>query len=180
MRPKAVVAVLDEAGAPVSRHSLELDQRIESRHAAALGRALEAVMLQGTGKTSRFSRAGTAGKTGTSDDFRDSWFVGYDDSHLSVVWVGRDDNAPTGLTGASGAMKVWDGIMTHLGVRPLQHLAADDVETVEYVSGLVAHDGCAEVVAIPLPADAALRAKPGCGINLRSIGERMRSWFGTD
>jgi len=180
MRPKAVVAVLDEAGAPVSRHSLELDQRIESLDAASLGRALEAVMLQGTGKTSRFSRAGTAGKTGTSDDFRDSWFVGYDDSHLSVVWVGRDDNAPTGLTGASGAMKVWDGIMTHLGVRPLQHLHDNDLETVEYASGLVANDGCAEVVEVPVPTDAALRAKPGCGINLRSIGERMRSWFGSN
>jgi len=180
MRPKAVIAVLDESGAPVSRHSLDVDQRIEPDHARTLSRALEAVMQQGTGATSRFARAGTAGKTGTSDDFRDSWFAGYDDEHLSVVWVGTDDNLTMGLTGAGGALKVWDEIMTHLGVRPLLHAPGQRLQTIEYDTGLVAHDGCAEVVELPLPDDAALRSKPGCGINLRSITDRLRSWIGND
>jgi penicillin-binding protein 1B len=48
-----------------------------------------------------------AGKTGTSNDGRDSWFAGYTGSYLGVVWVGNDDNAATGLYGASGAMRVW-------------------------------------------------------------------------
>ncbi len=180
MPPKAVVAVLNETGTPVSRHSLDLEQRIAPEPAQALGRALEAVMQQGTGITSRFSRAGTAGKTGTSDDFRDSWFAGYDDAHLSVVWVGKDDNTPTGLTGAGGAMKVWDGIMMHLGVRPLQHPPEDNLQTIDYQTGLLANADCAEVVAVILPQGAALRRKPGCGINPRSLGERVRSWFGND
>jgi penicillin-binding protein 1B len=180
MRPKAVIAVLDEAGTPVSRYSLDLEQRIAPETARALGQALETVMRRGTGVASRFARAGVAGKTGTSNDFRDSWFAGYDDAHLSVIWVGADDNTPTGLTGASGALKVWDEIMTHLGVRPLHHAPDEDLQTIEYDTGLLAREGCAEVVAISLPADAALRSKPGCGINRPSITERLRSWFSND
>jgi penicillin-binding protein 1B len=180
MPPKAVVAVLDEAGRPVSRHSLELEQRIAPEAARALGLGLESVMRYGTGATSRFARAGTAGKTGTSDDYRDSWFAGYDDAHLTVIWVGADDNSPTGLTGASGAMKVWDDVMTHLGVAPLHHGAAEPLHTIEYTTGLLAHGGCAEVVEVLLPDDAALRSKPGCGINVRSFTDRLRSWFGND
>jgi penicillin-binding protein 1B len=179
MPPKAVVAVLDEAGHPVSRHSLQLDQRVEPAVAEALSRGLEAVMLQGTGRASRFARAGTAGKTGTSDDYRDSWFAGYDNTHLGVVWIGMDDNTPTGLTGATGALRVWDDIMTHLGVQPLGH-ASGPPQMVEYSSGLAAHDGCATVVAVTLPDDAALRSKPGCGITLRTFGDRLRSWLGTN
>ena len=178
MPPKAVVAVLDDTGTPVSRHSLDLAQRIEPSMADALGRGLESVMREGTGVTSRFSRAGTAGKTGTSDDYRDSWFVGYDDAHLSVIWVGSDDNTPTGLTGASGAMKVWDGIMTHLGVQPIVRSRGEDVYAIEYDTGLVANRDCADVVEVTLPDEAVLRSKPGCGINLRTITDRLRSWLG--
>jgi penicillin-binding protein 1B len=180
MPPKAVIAVLDESGQPVSRHSLEPKQRIEPAVARALGRGLESVMRHGTGTTSRFARAGTAGKTGTSDDFRDSWFAGYDDAHLAVIWVGKDDNTSTGLTGASGAMRVWDDVMTHLGVQPLVHLPGEGIRTIDYETGLLAHDGCADVVEVPVPEDAALRSKPGCGINVRSITDRLRSWLGTD
>ncbi|HEX7034444.1 MAG TPA: penicillin-binding protein 1B [Pseudomonadales bacterium] len=180
MRPKAVIAVLDESGAPLSRHSLDLEQRIEPDIARVMSRALETVMRHGTGSSSRFARAGTAGKTGTSNDFRDSWFVGYDDAHLGVVWVGTDDNRSTGLTGSSGAMKVWDEVMTHLGVRPLHHGAQDDAVTIEYASGLLARADCADVVEVLLPEDASLRSKPGCGINGPSLGERIRSWFGKD
>lgn len=179
-QPKAVIAVLNEAGVPVTRHSLELEQRIEPEPAAALSSGLEAVMQRGTGARSRFARAGTAGKTGTSDDNRDSWFAGYDDAHLAVVWVGRDDNGPTGLTGSSGAMRVWDGIMSHLGVQPLHHGPGERLQTVEYATGLLANADCAEVVAIALPDDATLPSKPGCGITPRSLTDRLRAWLGTE
>jgi penicillin-binding protein 1B len=180
MRPKAVIAVLNESGAPVSRHSLDLEQRIAPEHARALGQALEIVMRRGTGVSSRFARAGAAGKTGTSNDFRDSWFAGYDDTHLSVVWVGADNNTPIGLTGSSGAMKVWDEIITHLGIHPLHHPPGDDLQTIDYETGLLAREGCADVVQVSLPDDATLRSKAGCGINPRSITDRLRAWFGND
>lgn len=52
-----------------------------------------------------------AGKTGTSDDSRDSWFAGYTGSRLAVVWVGDDANRPTGLYGATGALRLWSAMM---------------------------------------------------------------------
>lgn len=60
-----------------------------------------------------------AGKTGTSDSQRDSWFAGFTGQHLAVVWVGRDDNKPTGLWGATGALRVWKALFEKLPTRPL-------------------------------------------------------------
>ena len=60
-----------------------------------------------------------AGKTGTSNDSRDSWFAGYTGDHLAVVWVGNDQNEPTGLYGATGAMRVWSALFTKLPSAPL-------------------------------------------------------------
>ena len=61
-----------------------------------------------------------AGKTGTSNDSRDSWFAGWTGDHLAVVWVGNDQNASTGLYGATGAMRVWSGLFSRLPTAPLQ------------------------------------------------------------
>jgi len=174
----AVVAVLDEAGRPVTRRQLSLEQRIDPAPAAAIGRALSAVMTHGTGRSSRFSQAGVAGKTGTSDDYRDSWFVGYDDRRLAVVWLGTDDNQTTRLTGAAGALRIWDALMADLGVQPLSPMAAGELAQVDYQTGLAARPECAATVTIPLPPDAELDAMPGC--NDRGLGGRLRRWLKRD
>jgi penicillin-binding protein 1B len=179
--PKAVIAVLDETGKPITHHPFEVESHIAAEHAVEINRALEIVMREGTGRGSRFSKVGVAGKTGTSDDFRDSWFAGYDADHLSVVWLGYDDNRPTGLTGATGAMRIWDGVYARLSVSPLADGVGSDWHDIEYDSGLLANSGCADVVSVPLPPDAVLQAKDGCGINLRNLTNRLRrnvqSWF---
>ena len=136
MAPKSVVAVVDEQGEPLTRQPFDLNQRIDPEIAHTMTRALEVVMAKGTGKTSRFSRLGVAGKTGTSDDYRDSWFAGFDNERLAVVWMGFDDNRPTGMTGAAGAMRLWDDIFTRLGVASLPP-PDSDWEEVEYASGLL-------------------------------------------
>ncbi len=176
MAPKSVVTVLDEQGTPLSRQPFSLDQQLTPEAASAINRALEVVMERGTGKTSRFSQLGTAGKTGTSDDYRDSWFAGYDNARLAVVWVGFDDNRPTGMTGAAGALRVWDAIFTRLGVTPLPP-PAEGFEAVEYETGLLANESCAEIVQLPLPADANNKVKPGCGLDVKRLANRLGRKF---
>ncbi|MEZ5549417.1 MAG: transglycosylase domain-containing protein [Pseudomonadales bacterium] len=185
VRPKSVVAVMDESGVPLTQQRFELEQKIDPENAAAINRALEIVMQDGTGKSSRFARLGVAGKTGTSDDYRDSWFVGYDASRIAVVWLGYDDNRASRLTGATGALQVWDSIFSRLGVSSPAVGYPEDWVDIEYATGLLANEDCAEVVRVPLPEsvdrDRDLQAKAGCGITLRRFGEgirrNLREWF---
>lgn len=176
--PKAVIAVLDEHGKPLSHHPFSLQQTIEARHAATLNRALEIAMAKGTGRTSPYAKQGVAGKTGTSNDNRDSWFAGFDNSKVSVVWVGRDDNAVTGLTGASGALRLWSAMTRTEGIDPLVHAPSTQLVDVEFATGMRAASTCADVVSIPVPDAEQLQIKPGCGIAV-GVRDRLRRWFGS-
>ena len=68
-----------------------------------------------------------AGKTGTSDTQRDSWFAGFTGSQLAVAWVGRDDNKPTTLFGATGGLRIWIELMKRLPSAPLV-VPQEDIE----------------------------------------------------
>lgn len=89
-------------------------ERVMSREVAYLmSRMLNGVLDRGTAQSARargFYKL-AAGKTGTTSDERDAWFVGYTPDHLSLVWTGYDDNSKTGLTGASGALPIWTDYM---------------------------------------------------------------------
>lgn len=175
-QPKAVIAVLDENGAPVSHHPFNLEQTIAPEHADAINRALEIVMAKGTGRSSPYARSGVAGKTGTSNDNRDSWFAGFDNRKVAVVWVGRDDNARTGLTGGSGALRVWTAMMRDSTIEPLIHPHSDFLEQIEFSTGHLAHSGCADVVTVPIPDRSQLEIKPGCGIR-HQLKDRVKRLF---
>ena len=74
---------------------------------------MEGVLDRGTGRGARergFTRP-AAGKTGTTNDGRDAWFAGFTPDLLAVVWVGFDDGAPLGLTGAEAALPIWTTFM---------------------------------------------------------------------
>ena len=76
--------------------------------------ALGLVMTEGTGYGAyQYVKPGVAlgGKSGTTNDLRDSWFAGYANDLVAVSWLGYDDNRPTRLTGSSGALKVWGHFM---------------------------------------------------------------------
>jgi len=79
-------------------------------------RALIGVAEEGTARylKTRYSEKTFAGKTGTTNDLRDSWFAGFSDRYLAVVWLGDDDNQPIDLTGASGALRIWADIMQQM------------------------------------------------------------------
>ena len=83
---------------------------------------LHEVVRNGTA-TANLGTFGTSyklsGKTGTTDDYRDSWFAGYAGNYTIVVWIGFDDNRSTKLSGASGALVVWREIAKRLPLRPV-------------------------------------------------------------
>jgi len=123
---KGIRSVLSNEYEPLNRYSLNIEQVVEPEFTYLINYALQDVVRNGTARSvlNRFRYDyGLAGKTGTTDDYRDSWFAGFSGNYLTVVWVGRDDNQSTGLTGASGAAKVWSKTM---GALPLQRLELND------------------------------------------------------
>ena len=75
---------------------------------------MRSVINEGTGAGARAPgfTLDAAGKTGTTNDLRDAWFVGFTPELLTVVWVGFDDNQPVGLSGAQAALPIWTEFMT--------------------------------------------------------------------
>ena len=179
----AVRSVVDTRGQPLTRTTLEINQVADPDAVHQLNRGLVEVMQRGTGRSSKNFLPDdlvVAGKTGTSDEFRDSWFAGFSGDHQAVVWIGRDDNAPTGFTGATGALSVWAPMMAELpstsGYEPL-HSENLEPTWIDYDTGLRSRRGCGEAVEILVPEDTRLGRQPGCGSVLGDIGERIRDVF---
>ena len=102
--------VLDAQGRPLTHYTVKAGAGDYIQPARLVSYAMQQVTQTGTAHAIGEQGLGflhAAGKTGTSDSQRDSWFAGFTGSHLAVVWVGRDDNKQTGLYGATGALQVW-------------------------------------------------------------------------
>ena len=93
----------------------ETEQVVPADVAVTAKSILSTVVSTGTGHLAATGDDGIWGKTGTTDDTRDAWFVGYTPTFLALVWVGYDDNSRTGLTGASGALPIWVDFMRRAG-----------------------------------------------------------------
>ena len=105
-----LAAVLDAEGEPVAGDELPSPRRVLPPHAAYLVTSiLQGAVDHGTAAAARRQglRGSLAGKTGTTNDRRDSWFAGYSPDRVTVVWVGYDDNSATNLSGARAALPVW-------------------------------------------------------------------------
>jgi penicillin-binding protein 1B len=188
---RAVRAVVSAEGKPLKAFPLEVTQVASPETVYQLDRMLVEVMDRGTGRPARAllpPQLVVAGKSGTSSDFRDSWFAGFSGSHLAVVWVGYDDNAPTGFTGSSGALPIWAHIMAGLGTSSWNAPMPESVAEVhiEYPTGLRVVPGCSEdIVAVAVPGSAVLPPKPGCGFPennepggaLSSVLQRAQEWM---
>jgi penicillin-binding protein 1B len=118
---RSVHAVLDKDRQPLERYSLEVDNQVKPEAIALVNSALIDVTKYGTARrlSDRLSIQ-VAGKTGTSDDLRDSWFAGFSGDVMAVVWTGYDDNRPTTLTGSSGAMKIWGNLFKEVAYKSYQ------------------------------------------------------------
>ena len=130
--------------------------------------AMQKVVTDGTGRRLLWtfpSGLNLAGKTGTTDDYRDSWFVGISGNMLGVVWVGRDDNESTGLTGSNGALVVWSAMMKQLNLQPLQLGASHSIEfaEVDLSNGLRADVNCENRKYVPFVKGTAPKRVSDCG-----------------
>jgi len=181
---RAVREVVDEQGKALKAFPLEVTPVTSPENVYQIDRMLEQVMVHGTGRP-----AGAllppglvvAGKTGTSSDYRDSWFAGFSGSHLAVVWVGYDDNHPTGLTGSAGALPVWARLMAGLGTTSWQAPMPESlVDTrIDYATGLPLAAGCpGDAVPIAVPAGTVLPTPADCaGISPDTLIERAGKWL---
>ncbi len=109
VEPVFVERVLDAEGKVIYQARPEVRQAISPQIAFVMTHLLRGVVLHGTGRLMRALDRPVAGKTGTTNDLRDAWFLGYTPELVCGVWVGQDDNQPLGRreTGARAAGPIW-------------------------------------------------------------------------
>jgi penicillin-binding protein 1B len=182
---RAVRAVVDAEGKPLKSFALEVTPVADPVAVYQVNRMLVQVMEHGSGQAARAQippEIVVAGKTGTSSDYRDSWFAGFSGNMLAVVWIGYDDNSPTGLTGSSGSLPVWSRLMRSIGTTSWNAPLPEGLEekSIEFKTGLAANPRCGgeELVTIAVPSGTQLAAKPGCETSVfGELGERAREWW---
>ncbi len=131
VQASSIRAVLTKEGRRLQRYPLNVEQPLAPAPAYLANYLMQEVTSRGTGRALRNYVPGgisLAGKTGTTNDLRDSWFAGFGDDLVVTVWLGMDDNSPTGLTGASGALKIWAEIAKIARIRSFTPVAPGDIE----------------------------------------------------
>lgn len=177
---RAIASVGDADRQLLAHYPFEVEQRFRSRDIFLLQYGLQQVMREGTGAGARLPGGpALAGKTGTTNDQRDSWFAGFSGNYLTVVWVGRDDNKPMPLTGASGALRIWTAIMSGLEHRALPE-PPEDVTLAWYDPATGAGSGphCPGARQLPF-ASGSEPAQEDCGVGARTL-DRVRGWLGLE
>lgn len=127
---RAIREVVDAQGQPLNRYPLAIEAVVDPKAAYLTGWAMRRVVTHGTAKwlgEQLPDGMAMAGKTGTTDDMRDSWFAGFSGDKVAVVWLGRDDYQPMGLTGGTGALRVWAAFMLALVNEPLPEFPPEGV-----------------------------------------------------
>jgi penicillin-binding protein 1B len=164
---RTIREVMDVEGKPLQRYPLEVKQVASAASAHLVVWAMQEVVAEGTGRgLGKYlsPELHLAGKTGTTDNLRDSWFAGFSGDKVMVVWVGRDDNRPAGLSGSSGALQVWGDIGKRVGTQPLVLLPPDNVDYVwiDTETGLLANERCPAARQIPFSRGSAPSVRASC------------------
>lgn len=129
IEPFGIVEVLDRSGRVLWRAKSKKQVVMSRAGAAIVTNMLEAVVKEGTGRKARVLDRPVAGKTGTTNDFRDALFVGFSPSVATAVWVGMDDYQTLGRkeTGARAALPIWIGFMqAALADQPFEYFDIPD------------------------------------------------------
>jgi penicillin-binding protein 1B len=176
-RPWIIHEIIDGEGNVVARPRVERTEALSPQAAYLVNYVLRGVLERGTARSaaSLGYHGGASGKTGTTDDTRDAWFVGYSSQLLSLVWVGRDDGSATGLTGATGALPIWVDLMRRAGAadrRAPDRVPEGVVERrIDPESGGLVRRGCVNWIDERFVAGSEPRR--GCALH----GGRFRRWL---
>lgn len=174
---RSIRVVTDEENKVLSRYPYQATRLLDDDIAYIIQYAMIDVMRSGTGR----SVYGTmpedyqvAGKTGTTNDLRDSWFIGFNGEYLSTVWLGNDDNSSTGLTGSSGALQVWKDLYNSL---PKTSLVPTKPESIEWQwispAGELSSERCDDSIPLPFRPQSVPLERASCG----GIGDRLNQFW---
>jgi penicillin-binding protein 1B len=176
---RAIRAVISSTDELLQRYPFSVRQTVDPAATFITNTILQEAMHEGTGRSAyRYlpTELNVVGKTGTTNDLRDSWFAGFTGDYLSVVWVGRDDNKSTGLTGASGALQLWTALMKQVARQPVALIAPDNVQMywVDPQNGMLADQSCQGAVLYPYIAGSAPSERSKC---MNTPLNQAKQWF---
>ena len=176
---RAIRSITDRHGRSLGRYPERSTRVADSRAVFLVTHALRGVLSEGTGRRARQLLGRDqilAGKTGTTDGLRDSWFAGYGADRVAVVWIGRDDNRPVNLSGSNGALEVWARLMHAIGAASVSDAAPRGVEWhwVSRDEGRRIERACDGAVRLPF-ASGRLPPEGGCGSQTAARGNAAAS-----
>jgi len=184
---RSIREVLDVDDQPLKRYPIKVKQSINSDLVNVINSGLIQVTKQGTARSlsNRLpADLHVAGKTGTTNDTRDSWFAGFTGSHVGVVWMGTDENLSTGLTGSSGALKLWGDIFTQINTTGLALEQTDgvDIQWVDPETGLLSKASCGNSLQLAFidgtaPTESGECQGASTGSGIRDRFDRTVEWF---
>lgn len=173
----AISAVVDPQGKTLSSYPLAIEQRFLPDDIYLLRHALQATTHEGTAKALQWLLPDfeVAGKTGTTNNLRDSWFAGFSGDMMSVVWLGKDDNSSTTLTGSSGALRVWADIFKQRSKLAIQNIPPQNIEIswVDKDTGVGSQKSCSNAIALPF----LIGSAPDVQIKCNRGVEIVIDWF---
>ncbi len=182
---RSLTAVQTASGDELVRYPLRMLPLARREVVGVLNFALTQVVEQGTAKALPGlvgKQLAIAGKTGTTNDRRDSWFVGYTRNRIAVVWVGEDDNRPARVTGSNAAMQLWAGLFRNLPFESVDLRLPDGAFWlwVDEDSGSLSAEHCAGAIQIPFVDGSEPQELSACLASTRDKTEESfwRKWFG--
>lgn len=150
----SISALTDSVGNVLYKHQVRAEPRFDEASVYMTKYAMKRVTKDGTAKrlNLHFPSIQLAGKTGTSNDLRDSWFAGFDQNTVTVAWLGRDDNKSTGLTGSVGALEAYIRYLKPLNPQAIADTRPSSIRWafVNERTGKQAPPGCGKVIQLPL------------------------------
>ena len=179
---RSIREVTTAQGEMLNRYPFEVEQTVPPEAVFLLQHSLKNVMRSGTGQYAYRllpTSLDVAGKTGTTNDNRDSWFAGFSGDYLNVVWLGNDENEATPFTGSSGALKIWTDFMRRV---PQRSVTMVQMEQLEYTwfnteTGQRTDEHCKGAIRLPLWKTGRELPYQSCEEGFSTIEGWIKSWF---